>query len=138
MRIIGTTLHVNVIRLQERNELNLILLATSLRVVNEVRIHNFQINFYLTARKQHIRLTKAHWRVVGFFLPYVNQGPWVESEGKREGAMKITFDEFLRPTIEAWRAGLPYAELIYGLPQSEIELIAAGKKLTHIHADLSA
>ena len=101
MRIIGTTLHVNVIRLQERNELNLILLATSLRVVNEVRIHNFQINFYLTARKQHIRLTKAHWRVVGFFLPYVNQGPWVESEGKRERAVRITFDEFLCLAVQA-------------------------------------
>ena len=48
VRIIGTTLHVNVIRLREKDELNLILLATSLRVVNKVRIHNFQINFYLT------------------------------------------------------------------------------------------
>ena len=51
--------------------------------------------------------------------------------------MKITFDEFLHPIVEAWKAGLPYAELIYGLSQSEIELIAAGKKLTHVHADLS-
>ena len=49
VRIIGTTLHVNVIRLQEKDELNLILLATSLWVVNKVKIHNFKINFYLTA-----------------------------------------------------------------------------------------
>ena len=52
-------------------------------------------------------------------------------------AVKITFDEFLRPVIEAQKAGLPYAELIYGLLQSELELIASGKKLTHVHADLS-
>ena len=109
----------------------------SLCVVDKVKIHNFQINFYLTTCRQHIRLTKAHSRAIGCVLPYVNQGPWVESEGKKERAVKITFDEFLRPAIEAWKAGLPYAELIYGLPQSEIELIAAGKKLTHVHADLS-
>ena len=52
--------------------------------------------------------------------------------------MKITFDEFLHPVVEAWKAGLPYAELIYGLLQSEIELIVAGKKLPHVHVDLSA
>ena len=52
--------------------------------------------------------------------------------------MRITFDEFLRPAIKAWRARLPYAELIYCLPLSELELIAVGKKLTHIHANLSA
>ena len=44
---------------------------------------------------------------------------------------------FLCPAIEAWKAGLPYAELIYRLLQSEIELIVAGKKLTHFHAYLS-
>ena len=68
----------------------------------------------------------------------MNQGPWIESEGERERAVKIAFDEFLRPTVEAWKAGLPYAELIYHLPQSKLELIAISKKLTHIHANLSA
>ena len=67
----------------------------------------------------------------------MNQDTWVESEGKRERAVKITFDEFLHPAVEAWKVGLPYAELIYGLLQSELELIASGKKLTHVHADLS-
>ena len=71
-------------------------------------------------------------------MPYVNLGPWLESEGKRERAVRITFDEFLRPVVEAWKARLPYAELIFRLPQSELELIASGKKLTHINANLSA
>ena len=52
--------------------------------------------------------------------------------------MRITFDEFLRPAVEAWRAGLPYAKLIFRLPQSELEPITGSKKLTHIHANLSA
>ena len=52
--------------------------------------------------------------------------------------MRITFDDFLRPTVEAWRASLPYAELIFRLPQSELEPITGSKKLTHIHANLSA
>ena len=63
-------------------------------------------------------------------------GPWLESEGKRERAIKITFDEFLRPVIEAWRAGLPYAKLIFHLPQSKLEPIIEGKRLPHIHANL--
>ena len=33
---------------------------------------------------------------------------------------------------------MPYAELIFRLPQSELEPITSGKKLTHIHANLSA
>ena len=52
--------------------------------------------------------------------------------------MRITFDEFLCPVVEAWKVGLPYAELIYRLPQSKLELIAVNKKLTHIHTGLSA
>ena len=71
-------------------------------------------------------------------MPYVNLGPWLESEGKRERAVRITFDEFLRPAVEAWRAGLPYTELIFRVSQNEIEPITGSKKLTHIHANLSA
>ena len=50
----------------------------------------------------------------------------------------MTFDEFLHPAVEAWRASLPYVELIFHLPQRELEPITGGKKLTHIHANLSA
>ena len=38
--------------------------------------------------------------------------------------------------MEAWRARLPYAELIFCLLQSELEPIIDGKKLPHIHANL--
>ena len=62
-----------------------------------------------------MRITQAHWQAFGFVLPYIILGLWVESEGKRERAIKITFDEFLRQAVEAWRAGIPYAELIFRL-----------------------
>ena len=101
MKIEGTILHVNLIRLREKNELNLILLATGLQVVSEVRIHNFQVTYFLTAQRLHVRITQAHWRAFGFVLPYIILGPWVESEGKRKRAIKITFDEFLCPALEA-------------------------------------
>ena len=42
----------------------------------------------------------------------------------------------MRPTIEAWRGGLPYVELIFRLPKSELEPIVEGKRLPHIHANL--
>ena len=71
VKIEGTILHVNLIRLWERNELNLILLSTSLQVVSEVRIYNFQVNYFLTAQRLHVRITQAHWRAFGFVLPYI-------------------------------------------------------------------
>ena len=46
--IIGTTLHIHVLHIRKLDELNLILLATHLRLVDEVRIHNFHLHFYLT------------------------------------------------------------------------------------------
>ena len=49
VKIQGTILHINLLRLREKNELNLILLATGLRVVSEVRIHNHQVTYFLTA-----------------------------------------------------------------------------------------
>ena len=101
VKIEGTILHINLLRLWERNKLNLVLLATGLQVVSEVRIHNFQVTYFLTARRLHVHITQAHWRAFGFVLPYIILGPWVESEGKRKRAIKITFDEFLHLAIEA-------------------------------------
>ena len=52
--IIGTTLHVHAVRLRWKDELNLILLATQFCVVEEVRIHNFHLNYFLTGRRVHV------------------------------------------------------------------------------------
>ena len=58
--IIDCTLHIHVLHLRKRDELNFILLATSMRVVTEVRIHNFEIHFFLTWRREHVRLTQVY------------------------------------------------------------------------------
>ena len=66
--VIGTTLHVHVLQLHRKDGVNFILLATHLRLVNEVRIHNFHINHFLTARRVHVRIVLAYWRTVKFIL----------------------------------------------------------------------
>ena len=99
--VIGTTLHVHVLQLYKNDELNLISLAMHLCLVDKVRIHNFHLNHFFTVRRKNVCITLAYWRTVKFVLPYINRGPWAERKGKRERAMKITFDDFLRPAIEA-------------------------------------
>ena len=135
--IIGTTLHIHTLHLCKRDELNLILLATHLGLVDEVRIHNFDINHYFTARREHVRITQSYWRTVEFVLPYINRGPWVEREGVQERVIRITFDDFLCPAIEAWKAGKPYARVIYDIPEYETDPISTYTSLPHVHLDLS-
>ncbi len=135
--VIGTTLHVHALHLRKKDEINFILLATHLRLVDEVRIHNFHIHHYLTSRRAHVRITQAYWRTVEFILPYINRGPWVEREGKKERAVRITFDDFLRPAVEAWKAGKPYAQLICSIPEYETDLISTYTNLPHVHLGLS-
>lgn len=77
----------------------------------------------------------GHWETTQFVFPYIKRGPWVESEGKRERAIKITFDDFLQPAVKAWWAGLPYKKLIYDISDFGIELISSYVSLPHVHAD---
>ena len=135
--IIGTTLHVHAIRLWLKDELNLILLATQFRIVDEVRIHNFHLNFFLTGRRAHVRIVQTYWRTVHFVLPYIKRGPWVLRDGKIERAVRITFDEVLKPAVEAWKAGLPYHRLVFDLPEYEIDLISTWTNLPQVHAHIS-
>ena len=135
--VIGTTLHVHPLHLCKKDELKFILLAPHLHLVNEVRIHNFHIDFFLTVRRLHVRITPTYWRIVQFILPYINRGPWVEHEGKRERAVRITFDDFLQLAVKAWRAGEPYANLIFDIPKYEIGLISSYTNLPKVHVGLS-
>ena len=54
--VVGTTLHVHVLQLCRKDEVNFILLTMRLRLVDEVRILNFHINHFLTARRVHVRI----------------------------------------------------------------------------------
>ena len=94
------------------------------RLVDKVSIHSFHLHYYLTARKTHVRITPSHWETVRFVLPFINRGPFVDRNGKKERAIRITFDDFLRPAIEARRAGRPYAELIHNIPEYKTDLIS--------------
>ena len=131
--ILGTTLHVHVLKLRKKEEVNLILLATQLQLVDEVRIHSFHLHYYLTPRRTHVRITPSHWETVRFVLPYINRGPLVERNGKKERAVRITFDEFLRPAINARKAGKPYEQLIHDIPEYETDLISTYHKLPYFH-----
>ena len=84
-----------------------------------------------------MRITPSHWETVKFYLPYIDLGPWVERDGKRERAIKITFDDFLQPAVEARRARKPYAPLIYDLPECEADLISTYHNLPNVHLGLS-
>ena len=99
--IIGTTLHIHLLHLRKRDELNLISITTHFCLVNEVRIHSFEISHFYSARHEHICITPSRWEAVEFVLPCINRGPWVECKGKRERAVKVTFDNYLKPTMKA-------------------------------------
>ena len=135
--IIGTTLHVHPIRLRFKDELNLILLATQFRVINEVRIHNIHLNFFITARRAHVRINQTYWRTVEWVLLYVVRGPWVEKDSKKERAVRVTFDEVLKPAVTAWKVGLPYEHLVFDIPEYEIDLISTWTNLPSVHLHIS-
>ena len=68
----------------------------------------------------------------------MNRGPWVVKGSTRERAIKITFDNFLKPALEAWRSGLSYAGLVFGIPEYETDLISTCSNLPWVHRELSA
>ena len=95
--IVGSTLHVHANHLCTRNELNFISLVTHFQLVEEVRIRTFHLYYFLTARREHVRIQGVRWEVVKLILQFVNRGPWVVKEETLERSIKITFDEFLKP-----------------------------------------
>ena len=85
----------------------------------------------------HVRIAQSYWGVVEFILPYISRGPLVEREGKRERAIRITFDEFLRPAVAAWKENKPYAQLVCDIPKCETNIITTCVKIPHKHPSLS-
>ena len=135
--IISSTLHVRPHYLYTRNELNFIALVTQFQLVEKVRIHTFHLRFFLTARKFHVRIGCVRWELVKLILRFVNRGPWVIKEGRVERAIKITFDDFLKPAVEAWRSGLPYWKIIQGIPETKTDIITTFRNLDWVHKGVS-
>ena len=50
----------------------------------------------------------------------------------------MTFDDFLRLAIEAWKAGLPYALTVCSILEYETNLISTYTNLPHVHLGMSA
>ena len=136
--IVGSTLHVHANHLCTRNELNFISLVTHFQLVEEVRIHTFHLNYFLTARRAHVRIQSVHWELVKLVLQFVNIGPWVVKGETLERAIKITFDEFLKPVVEAWRSGLPYRSIVFDIPEYQTDIISTYGSLEWVHSGLSA
>ena len=135
--IIGTTLHVHLLNLRKRDELNSISLTMHFCLVNEVRIHCFEISHHFSTKREHVRIAPSRWEAVEFVLPYINKGPWVECKGKRERVVKITFDDYLKPAIKAWRASKPYAQLVSSLREYETDLITRYSMVPDFHAGMN-
>ena len=135
--LVGNTLHVHATQLCTRNELNFISLATHFQLVEEVRIHTFHLDYYFTSRKLHVRIKSMRWEVVKLILQFVNRGPWVAKGSTIERVVKITFDDFLKPAVEAWRGGLPYQHIILGIPETETDIISTFHNLPWVHRNLS-
>ena len=135
--IIGSTLHVRAHFLYTRNELNFISLATHFRLIEEVRIHTFHLKFFFTSRRAHVRIEGVRWELVKLILQFVNRGPWVAKGDKLERAIKITFDDILKPAVAAWRSGLPYRGLIFDIPEPQIDIISTYRSLQWVHAGVS-
>ena len=67
----------------------------------------------------------------------MNRGPWVVKEGRVERAIKITFDDFLKPAVEAWRGGLPYWKILQDIPETETDIISTYRNLDWVHRGVS-
>ena len=72
-----------------------------------------------------MRIVQSYWDVVRTLLSYINRGPWVEREGKKERSVKITFDEFLLPVVATWKDSQPYAHIVCNIPRSQTNIITS-------------
>ena len=76
-----------------------------------------------------MRIEGVRWELVKLILQFVNRGPWVAKGDKLERAIKITFDDILKPAVAAWRSGLHYRGLIFDIPESQIDIISTYRNL---------
>lgn len=113
------TLHVHTIHDFNPDELHLIWLVTSLGLVSEVRVHTFHITRYDSTRTRFIQIATTPWETVRFILSHIDPGPRVDGHRK----IRVTFDDFMYPVIEAWRGRKPYIHLIDRIPEPERKCI---------------
>ena len=72
VHVIDQVLFVDALRLCNTNDLNFILLATHLGLVNEVHIHTFHVDHYFTAPGVYYRLRATSWELVRLILSHIS------------------------------------------------------------------
>ena len=135
--IAGDTLHVHTPYYLWPSDLSIIRLVTHLRLVGEVRIHTFHLSHYHTARTVFVNITASPWVAVKSVLDHISRGPRVLRGRRVERAVRVTFDDFLYPVIEAWRAKRPYVRLIQRLPKLESARISTVYHLPNVSIGLN-
>ena len=128
MYVLNTIVHVHTQLLKKRDELNAILLATHFGLVDKVRIHNFHLYCYIKAKRVHVRITQSYWDSIKILLPHIGGKPRI----------KITFDEFLCPTIAAWKNHKHYTQIVCDIPKSLTNIITTCIHIPHKHPSLWA
>ena len=94
--MIDQVLFVDALRIFTNNDLNFILLATHLGLVNEVHIHTFHVDHYFTILGVYYCLLATSWEVVRLILSHIGQKSL--EEGKKQ-TIKVTFDDFLKAAV---------------------------------------
>ena len=85
-----------------------------------------------------MRIEGVRLELVKLIFQFVNRGPWVAKGDKLERAIKITFDDILKPAVVAtWTSGLPYRGLIFDIPEPQIDIISTYRSLQWVHAGVS-
>ena len=120
--VIDQVLFVDALRLCNTNDLNFILLATHLGLVNEIRIHTFHVDNYFIDPGVYYHLCATNWEIVRLILSHYGQQS-LEEGGKQ--TIKVTFDDFLKAAVEAKKANLPYGSILAGIPKYELDIISS-------------
>ena len=131
---IERTLHINLHKVEGYLEdLNYILFITHLGLVDEVRIHTLCFKFYMTPRRKHCRIYPSTWVLAKLFLRHIAKVPLAREGSLSSRKLKITFDDFLKPAIDAWRVLRPFQHLVEDIPK--ITLISKWSYIWWINLD---
>ena len=76
-----------------------------------------------------MRIAQSYWGAVWSVLSYISKRFWEEGSS----TLKITFDDFLRPAVAAWKDGKPYAQIVFDLSEGEVGPITSSITIPFNH-----
>ena len=84
-------------------------------------------------RRKHCRIYPFTWVLAQLLLQHIAKIPLAREGAHSYRKLKITFDDFLKPAIDAWRVLHPFQHLIEDIP--EINLISKWSYIWWINLD---